>query len=449
MPLDATTPPASGPESATSAGVEAFVRAEYPRAAAILRPIAEKVTLPSDPIAEFFVAAMYDSGRGVEANPMRACALYTRASGILPIAPPAAPFVAAAEAMRITYEQSMSKAAIDECRVTARIGFASGFEPITFVLEPDHWIAFTLTGATITYRGAETIALRGFLSPGMVLLPVRHTALEVGPSRSVRRHFIEIAWWRATRKPREWQLTWHLFEVGGGELIPVVMQSPVTLTADAPPAADAFDLRSVVHLDVTARGHAEWVMTTGSSPRSTVIPTDEERREAARVAREHEAREARIDWRAAHDPDRMPALQYVAADGCGFATVYGWSDDRAEAIRLHADIRTLQLSATPRTFDLSGITPGLAGVLQLFEHAARESPDCTDVGMNRGRIQEWRATGGTITIELSDSDETVATARNRKTVIHITGAEFVDGTGRRVRQTAPIVLTAMVGGVVG
>ena len=449
LPPAPATSSATQPQTPTGEGVEAFVRGDYQRAAEILRPMADSIALPYDSVAGFFMASMYDSGRGIEADAMRACALYVRASAILPIPPPAAPFVTAAEAMRSTIWQSMSKETLEQCRLTAVVGFEHRFEPITFVLEPNHWIAFALNGVTITYRGRDTVASRGLMSPGNVYLPIRHTALHVGPTHSIRRDFIEVAAWTSGAGAQQWTLAWHLFEVVRNELISVAIQWPVTVSSSEPPAAGSFDLADIVHLRVTDTGRAEWVLSGGSMARSEMIPTDEERREAGREASEHKAREARIDWGRAFDPQRMPALRYPDADGCGHTVVYGWSDDRAEAISIQADARALNLSTTPRTFDLSGGTPGLEVLLHVYERAVRESPMCTDVRLAGNRVQPWRATHGTITIELLGPDQD-PTGRNRpRAIVHIVGAEFIDGTGQRVRQQAPIVITAMVGSVSG
>lgn len=63
----------------TADGVAALARGDYARAAEILRPIAESWR-QSDTAAQYFMATLYDSGQGVSADPLRACALYLRAS---------------------------------------------------------------------------------------------------------------------------------------------------------------------------------------------------------------------------------------------------------------------------------------------------------------------------------------------------------------------------------
>lgn len=61
-PTNAIAQPAQPPTAAD--GVLALVRGEEAAAASILRPLAEESAEP-DPLALFFLAAMYETGRGV------------------------------------------------------------------------------------------------------------------------------------------------------------------------------------------------------------------------------------------------------------------------------------------------------------------------------------------------------------------------------------------------
>jgi len=65
-------------QSRTADGVAALARGDYQQAIEILRPIAEDWR-SQDTVAQFFLAGLYASGRGVAADPVRACALYARA----------------------------------------------------------------------------------------------------------------------------------------------------------------------------------------------------------------------------------------------------------------------------------------------------------------------------------------------------------------------------------
>ena len=76
-------------QQAASPGVAAFLAGDYETAARLLTPMAERSANP-DPVAQFLLATLYDSGRGVARNPLRACGLYMAASTVSsPIAPQA------------------------------------------------------------------------------------------------------------------------------------------------------------------------------------------------------------------------------------------------------------------------------------------------------------------------------------------------------------------------
>ena len=65
---------AAGP-TGTAEGVAALARGDYQQAADILKPIAEGWRQP-DPMAQFFMATLYQTGHGVPQDLLRACALY-------------------------------------------------------------------------------------------------------------------------------------------------------------------------------------------------------------------------------------------------------------------------------------------------------------------------------------------------------------------------------------
>ena len=64
-------------QNGTADGVAALARGDYQRAVEILKPIAEDWR-SEDAAAQFFMAGLYESGRGVPADPLRACALGIR-----------------------------------------------------------------------------------------------------------------------------------------------------------------------------------------------------------------------------------------------------------------------------------------------------------------------------------------------------------------------------------
>ena len=129
-------------QSGTAEGVHAFVRGDYRRAAEILKPIAEQSPQP-DAVAAFFMAAMYDTGLGIAADPIRACALYLRADSPT-LGRDRSPFGAQAMAIMTIRRATISREAFEQCTWMASNGFDHGFEPVTFVLGPGHWIAWDL-----------------------------------------------------------------------------------------------------------------------------------------------------------------------------------------------------------------------------------------------------------------------------------------------------------------
>ena len=177
-------------QSGTREGVDAFVRGDYRRAAEILKPIAEQSPQP-DAVAAFFMAAMYDTGLGIEADPIRACALYLRADSST-LGRDRSPFGAQAMAIMSIRRATISREAFEQCTWMASNGFDHGFEPVTFVLGPGQWIAWDLKGSTITYDGKEKRMDAPLVRNRWVILPLRYTELAVGPTRSAHRHFFEI-----------------------------------------------------------------------------------------------------------------------------------------------------------------------------------------------------------------------------------------------------------------
>jgi hypothetical protein len=85
----------------------------------------------------------------------------------------------------------------------------------------------------------------------------------------------------------------------------------------------------------------------------------------------------------------------------------------------------------------------------MYDRPLRQSPFCTDVGMGPVDEQTWRAVRGTITIELSPPGVTARNPALYRATIRIEGAEFVGAGGKRVRQSNPIVISALVGMMFG
>jgi TPR repeat protein len=131
----------------TADGVAAFLRGDYVRAAAILRPLAE--SWPSrDHVAEFFMAALHENGRAGPVDLLGACALSLRASGDY-----TSPFGRHAEALFQWLGSAIGKEAFGECALLANVGLEHGFEPVIFWLDVGHRLELSLRGGAITYNG--------------------------------------------------------------------------------------------------------------------------------------------------------------------------------------------------------------------------------------------------------------------------------------------------------
>jgi hypothetical protein len=431
-------------QTQTADGVDALLRGEYQRAVEILRPIAERSPRP-DHVAEFFMGTLYENGFGVPVDAMRACALYVRASS-----DGTSPFAAQANALVRLFWGSLSREAFEECSLLASIGFDHGFQPVTFTLEPEHWIEWDVSGYTISYNGKSRRTQALLAQNGAVFLPLQHTVLSVGPLRSIRRHFIEMFSWIPNNDRQAWTLHWRLFEVVRDNLIAVTTEQLVTISAQKPPLGPSFDVRQLVSLRVNDGGDPEWAVLDSANPRSAVIPSEADRLAERERDRARSEAEARVDWNRVLDVHRTPTLNYAAdANGCGHVFLFGWSEDRTEFITVRADKEVLQLSTLSQTFDAAVQQSGLEVMLHVYERPARP-PFCTDIVMPGAVAEEtWRATRGTITIELTAPGVRTPSPFTYRATVRIVGAEFVNPSGTRVRQERPITLTAIVGWVAG
>ena len=99
-------------------------------------------------------------------------------------------------------------------------------------------------------------------------------------------------------------------------------------------------------------------------------------------------------------------------------------------------------------------TAGLRIEIHVYARARRSFPFCTDVLTPPtegpfGLDESWRAVSGTLTIQLSPPGIRAQAPQQRRATVSLTDAVFVNQAGARVRQTRPIVLRAIVGGVAG
>jgi hypothetical protein len=249
-------------QSTTEDGIRAMLRGDYQAAAHILRPLADDVTRP-DPVARFFLAFLYNIGRGVRFDQFRACGLFLGA-GTHPN-----PFAEQSASIAALMQEQLGGPGLPFC-VADEAWY--GKPPQAFVLGPGHRIVFADTSITLDYgdKGWRT-PLK--MPPGAVFLPIQHTVLAVTRPVVVSRHFFQWFGWvpKPLGNPSSWSLQWALSEVVGDQWIPVASETSLTVVErPAPPAS--YDVSSLVGLRINAAGEAEYTVMGGSSPRTEAIP---------------------------------------------------------------------------------------------------------------------------------------------------------------------------------
>jgi hypothetical protein len=262
-------PVPAGAQTTAADGVQAIVRGDYPAAVRILRPLAEDAPQP-DPLAQYFMAMLYDSGHGVARSPMRACGLYLSAAS------PANPLMNQSLGRVRDIQEQFGGPAAAYC--DAASAFRTPAEPPrTFRLAEDHSLTIDENGAAISYLGREKRVNFGGAG-GVVALPILYTPLDVSRPVDARRHFIQSFLWLPSRAtdPPTWTLGWMLSEVVGDDFSGVVGERELlAVTATRPPAA--LDLETLARIRVNANGEAEWTVAAGPNPRSGVVPFREPR----------------------------------------------------------------------------------------------------------------------------------------------------------------------------
>jgi hypothetical protein len=443
----ATVRGASG-QMGTADGVAALARGDYRRAVEILRPIAEDWR-SDDTAAQFFMAGLYETGRGVSADPLRACALYQRASSKHDH-----PFGQEAFHLFAALTSRGGTEFDHECQLLANLGFDHGFEPVTFNLGPAHSVEWTLTAATVTYQGRTKRQEMGIEVPGARFLPLQHTELATGPTRALTRHFIDVFVWEPSARSVRWTLRWHLFEVVRDQLIRIdTVESLATIDGDVPPSRESFDVREYVVLRVDDEGNAEWALLKEPRPATQRIESDAERREVRQAALARDTALARVDWSRRYEVHRQPTMSYVDADGCGSVHVYGWTADRAEAVLVSAKVAELGPSTQAATFDLARDSVNISVQAHMYDAPQRDFHFCSDVVMPRNPDQVgpeiWRAVAGTVSIELSPSGIRARNPAARRATVTLSNVVVRNAAGTTVSLPRTIRLSAIVGWVAG
>ncbi len=398
-------------------GTDALARGDVQTAVSVLQPLVESWPSPN-PLLDFIMAALYENGNGVPVDRLRACALYLRASS----SDNSRLFSESGFILSGSLREMLGDDEFRRCVLLVSTGLGHQFQPVTFTLEPGHWITLELDTAAITYQWKETKHELDLAITGIIFLPPKHTELPASGAPPGRRHFIEVFSWIPDQQAQTWTLLWRVFEVVRDRLDRVTQADLGSISAERPPTGPTFDPSRMARLRVNDEARAMWEVLEGPERGSDIIETAAEKEEALERARARKA-EDRVDWDVVRDVKRPPSLVYPAQGGCAHIALYGWSDDRTEAIYVRADKEILGLSETPKTFDLSSKASALELVVHVYQRAIRNAPYCTDLIMPVGPVETWRVVSGRATITLA--------------------------TGARVRLPGPVTLSAMVGMVWG
>ena len=248
-------------QSTTEDGIRAILRGDYQAAARILRPLADDAVRP-DPVARFFLAFLYHTGRGVPFDHARACGLFLGA------ATRPNPFMEQSSAIVSVLQDQLGGVGSPFCAVDE--GWYGG-PPQSFVLGPGHRIIFADTGITLDYgdKGWRT-PLR--METGALYLPIQHTQLDVTRPIVARRHFFQWFGWvpHPAGNPSSWSLQWMLSEVVGDQWLYSASETSLVVV-NGPTRPAAYDVTSLVRLRVNANGEAEFTIVAGGSSRTEVI----------------------------------------------------------------------------------------------------------------------------------------------------------------------------------
>lgn len=424
-------------QSTVADGVAALARGDVSRAADILRSIAEDWH-QNDPAAAFFLGTLYETGDGVPADPVRACALYSIATmdGMFGE-------IAGRLAKKLLF--SHDHAWQDLCAVTMQVGLDHRFEPATFLLAPNHTVEWTLTGATITY-GTEVRAHPIRNAPrGALFLPLSQTDVPAAAVGSPPQHFIQLAFWEPSGKG--WTLHWFLYEVAGVELNQVASEGALLRSASPErPDQGAVDPRTLVDFHRNDQGLPAVTIRAADGPRTVLIETLTEKRAGQARDAARAAADGRVDWKKDQDPTRPPRMQYADAEGCQMGFAYAWTADRAEALALRRNSPEPLASDSRAASGTFEIAPASRfGVeVHVYQRAVRD-PFCTDVMFEKPVETVWRAVSGTVTLEVSPPGIVARQPDARRATIRIAGAVFVSDAGARL-QAPTIVFSALVRG---
>jgi hypothetical protein len=248
-------------QSTTEDGIRAVIRGDYQVAARILRPRADDPARP-DPVAQFFLAFLYETGRGVRADMGRACGLFLRS------AQRPHPFAEQSAAIAAYLREQLADGASLLCVADERW---QGGPPQSIVLGPDHRIVFADTSVTVEHGDESSRTI--MIPPRGTFLPIGHTPLDVSKPTAMRRHFLHWFWWSSDSplNPSSWTLGWVLSEVVNDQWTYITGEKSLVVASGAI-RPESLDVTSLVRLRVNAGGEAELTIVGGPSPRTEVIP---------------------------------------------------------------------------------------------------------------------------------------------------------------------------------
>ena len=254
-----------GAQSTTEDGIRATLRGDYKTAVRILKPLADNFEHP-DPVAQFFLGVLYETGQGVGRDEGRACGLFLRSGLREP------PFATQSATLADYFREQYGDGASLIC--PAQETFRGG-PPQTISLGPDRQITFTDTSVVFVHGEQETRTLWKW-PPEAIILPIQYTPIAVTKPLSTTRHFLQLFQWLPdeSRNPSSWALTWGLLEVQGDQWIMPAWEKDVAVV-NSPARPDAQDVRKFVRIRVNANGEAEFTLTGGSSARTEVIPWEQ------------------------------------------------------------------------------------------------------------------------------------------------------------------------------
>jgi len=249
-------------QSTTEDGIRALLRADYKAAVRILKPLADDFERP-DPVAQFFLAVLYEAGEGVQRDEGHACGLFLRSSSR------EHPFAEQSATLASYFRDQYGEGASLIC--PANETFRGG-PPQTISLGAGRQITFTDTSVVLVSSDQETRTLWKW-PPEALILPIQYTPVDVTKPHPTKRHFLQLFQWLPdeSTSPSSWALTWGLLEVQGDQwFMPAWVKDVASVNGPAKPEAQ--DVTKFVRIRVNANGEAEFTIPVGSSPRTEVIP---------------------------------------------------------------------------------------------------------------------------------------------------------------------------------